>query len=85
MGEEPWDDVTSKSGDVLSGGIQTYDRKSEAMARRLAQDFKTGLLDRKKLGEQLIRESSEAIPHRKGSGRWNALDTRNSVRTSQVS
>lgn len=60
MSDEGRSSLTSTSGD-LPRGIQTYERKSEALAQKLAKDYKTGLLDRKKLGEQLIRESTEAI------------------------
>jgi hypothetical protein len=49
----------------LPRGIQTYDSRSEGMARQLARDAKTGVFQRKKLGEQLIRESSEPFK-RKG-------------------
>jgi hypothetical protein len=61
MNDEARDNLTSRSDSALPRGIQTYDRKSEAIARKLAKDYTTGLLDRKKLGEQLIRESTDAI------------------------
>jgi hypothetical protein len=61
MSDELRDSLTIRSDAALPRGIQTYERKSEAIARKLAKDDTTGLLDRKKLGEQLIRESTEAI------------------------
>jgi hypothetical protein len=61
MSDEGRDSLTSRSDLALPRGIQTYERKSEAIARKLARDYKTSLDDRKKLGEQLIRESTDAI------------------------
>jgi hypothetical protein len=69
MSDEGRDSLTSRSGDLgLPRGIQTYERKSEAIARKLATDYKTGRLDRQKLGEQLIRESTEAVRRKTPSG-----------------
>jgi hypothetical protein len=52
---------TSHKSDKLPRGIETYERKSEALARKLARDSSTGTIERKRLGEQLIRESTEAF------------------------
>ena len=67
MTDEGRDNLASRSDLALPRGIQTYERKSEAIARKLAKDYTTGLSDRKKLGEQLIRESTDAV-RRKHSG-----------------
>jgi hypothetical protein len=57
------DKELTRKGDntTLPRGIQTYEGKSEAIARKLARDSRSSVIERKRLGEQLIRESTEAF------------------------
>jgi hypothetical protein len=47
----------------LPAAIETYDSKSEELARQLAKSPHPKFSDRKKVGEQLILESTAALEH----------------------
>lgn len=54
-------DHRSEKSESLPNGIQTFDTKSDSMARKLAKDPSPARIERKHLGEQLIREATEAF------------------------
>jgi hypothetical protein len=55
--------MTTTTQNALPHGIETYDSKSEELARRLAKSANPKYSDRKKLGELLILESTAALEH----------------------